>query len=74
MLAIKASAIPRIIFLIVSCFLQGLHCVKKNALNRIKNAFVLVIFKKIVPPFVLVCLLFGRNENDWLKLVCFLGL
>ena len=46
MVNIKATTIPQMIEKTVSFFLYKLHCVMKNALNKIKNAFELVISKK----------------------------
>ena len=45
MVNIKATIIPQIIDQTESLFLYKLHWVKKNAFNKIKIAFVLVIFK-----------------------------
>ena len=42
---IKAAIVPQIIVQTVSLFLYKLHWVKKNAFNKMKIAFVLVIFK-----------------------------
>ena len=45
MVAIKATIIPQMIEKTVSFFLYKLQLVKKNAFNKMKIAFVLVIFK-----------------------------